>query len=179
MPSGCGAGWRTRPRNSTATRPAPNRSHAPMRVWPLTTDRRLLLELLVDPLAVGADRRSGLCRLRHRKHLTAQCDDMRPHDGTLGDLVLLHVVEELRRIIVGPVVDLFVGLGALDGLGVHDFHLAWVGNGNKQDSSPARLSVADMWNSGKYETRPRAEFRRRWSTGSHHACGAALRRAAP
>ena len=81
----------------------------------------LLLELLVDPLALGAHRRPRLGRARHRKHLAAQRDDVRTHDGTFGDLVLLHVVEVLRGVAVGPVVDAFVGIGALDRLGSHVF----------------------------------------------------------
>ena len=79
----------------------------------------LLLELLVDPLAVRADRRAGLSRLGHRKHLAAQRDDVCTHDGAFGDLVLLDVVEVLGGVAVGPVVDAFVGIGALDRLGSH------------------------------------------------------------
>src|SRR5262249_726524 len=79
----------------------------------------LLLELLVYPLAVRADRRSRLRRLRHRKHLAAERDDVGAHDGALSDLVLLHVVEDLRGGAVGPAVTAFVGIGALDRLGSH------------------------------------------------------------
>jgi len=56
----------------------------------------LLLELLVYPLAIRADRRSRLGGLSHRKHLAAERDDVGTHDGALGDLVLLHVMEDLR-----------------------------------------------------------------------------------
>ena len=56
----------------------------------------------------------------HREHLAAQCDDVCTHDGALGDLVLLDVVEVLRGVAVGPVVDAFVGVGALDRLGSHE-----------------------------------------------------------
>src|SRR6476659_11071478 len=64
----------------------------------------LLLELLEDPLALGAHRRTRLGGLRNRKHLATQGDDVRPHHGAFGDLVLLHIVEVLRGVAVGPVV---------------------------------------------------------------------------
>src|ERR1700730_19400215 len=70
------------------------------------------LELLVDPLAVRADRRPGLGRPRHGGPLAAERDHVRARHGTLGDLVLLHVMEVLRSIAIGPVVDAFIGLGA-------------------------------------------------------------------
>src|SRR5699024_3139883 len=43
----------------------------------------------IDALTIGADRRIGPGAFRHGKDLTAQRDDMRSHDGALGDLVLL------------------------------------------------------------------------------------------
>ena len=69
---------------------------------------------------------------------------MRAHDGAFGDLVLLHVVEELRGVVVGPVVDAFVGVGALDRLGLHDVHCARQYIGNKPD----RFRRRELWNSG-------------------------------
>ena len=42
---------------------------------------------------------------------------MGPHHRALGDLVFLDVVEVLRGVAVGPVIDAFVGVGALDRLG--------------------------------------------------------------
>ena len=112
-----GEGCRVAASHSTAVRSRRPKRPRPRR--PRATP--LLLELLVDPLAVRAHRRTGLRRLRHRKHFAAQRDDVRTHDGAFGDLVLLDVVEELRGVAVGPVVDAFVGVGALDRLG-----LAWV-----------------------------------------------------
>src|SRR4051794_421307 len=96
---------------------------------------------------------------------------MRTHDGALGDLVLLDVMEVLRDIAVGPVVDAFVGVGALDRLGSHVFHFAC------QESSP--YSGRRVWNSGGYETRPRAEFRRRRTARPDHRRRALLRSSAP
>jgi hypothetical protein len=64
-----------------------------------------LLELLVDLLAGRAHRAAGLGGLGHREHLAAQRLDHRAHDGTLGDLVLADVVEDL----VGA-----TGVGVLD-----------------------------------------------------------------
>src|SRR5947209_6086126 len=117
-----------------------------------------LLEGLVDTLAVRAHRRTGLGRLGHRKDFTAQRNDVRAHHGAFGDLVLLDVMEVLRGIAVGPVVDAFVGVGALDGLGVHATHCAATGY------SPVG-QVVRKWSD---ETQPRAGFRRRWSTDPHH-----------
>src|SRR5690349_8528504 len=64
----------------------------------------VLLHHLVDAFAVRADRRAGLGRARHREHFAAQRHDMGAHDGTFGDLVLLHVVEEFGSIAVGRLV---------------------------------------------------------------------------
>ena len=86
--------------------------------------RSALLEVLVDALAVRADRRPRLGRAGHREHLTAQRDDVGAHHGALGDLVLLDVVEELGRVAIGAVVDAFVGVGPLDRLGLHRRHCA-------------------------------------------------------
>ena len=95
--------------------------------------RRLGLERLVDPLAVGADRRAGLRRLGHRKHLAAERDDVGTHHRALGDLVLLHVVEDLGSVVVGPVIGALICVGALDRLGLHDVHCACDVIGNKPD----------------------------------------------
>src|SRR3546814_895806 len=44
---------------------------------------------------------------------------MGAHHGALGDLLFLHIVEELGGVVVGPVVDALVGIRPLDGLGLH------------------------------------------------------------
>src|SRR6478672_9680775 len=49
---------------------------------------------------------------------------MGAHHCALGDPFLLDVVEELGSVAVGPVVDAFVGVRALDGLGLHECHSA-------------------------------------------------------
>ena len=116
----------------------------------LRTPTALLLELLVDPLAVGADRRAGFGGLRHREHLAAQRDDVRAHHRALGDLVLLDVVEELRGVAVGPVVDAFVGVGAFDRLGSHVTHFAR----KKSDTYSGRR----VWNSGDMKQSPELSF---------------------
>src|SRR5215212_8269627 len=57
--------------------------------------RLSLAQRLVDLLAGRADRAAGLRALRHREDLAAQGLDHGAHDGALGDLVLLDVVEDL------------------------------------------------------------------------------------
>ena len=94
---------------------------------------RLLLELLVDPLAVGHTGDPGLADLVTGNTSPHSATTWVPIDGAFGDLVLLDVVEDLGSVVVGPVVDLFVGVGALDGLGVHDVHCAWDAICNKPD----------------------------------------------
>ncbi len=117
---GCGAG--RKPAVTATPRPS---SHSRRRTTPLKPLPSALLEVLVDPLAVRADRRAGLGRAGHREHLAAQRDDVGAHHGTLGDLVLLDVVEDLGGgVVVGPVVDAFVGVGAFDRLGLHRRHCA-------------------------------------------------------
>ena len=98
----------------------------------------LLLELLEDPLAVRAHRRTGLGGLRDRKHLAAQRDHVRTHDRAFGDLVLLDVMEELRGVAVSPVVDAFVGVGALDASGFAWVHCARQYIGKKPIGSTTR-----------------------------------------
>src|SRR3954470_7766085 len=141
--SGCGAGsGRRQPRGSsrsTATRNRPPNPPRPRR--PRATP--LLLELLVDPLAVRAHRRTGLGRLGHWKDLAAQRDNVATHDRALGDLVLLDVMEELRGVAVGSVVDAFVGVGALDGLGFHGFIVP--GNTSVRNRSVYRPLLVEQW----------------------------------
>ena len=60
----------------------------------------LLAQPLVDLLAIRADRRSRLGLLAHGESLTAQRYDQLAHHGGFDDLVLLHVVEELRYIVI-------------------------------------------------------------------------------
>src|ERR1700736_5296866 len=122
-PTGCDCGWSSAPRKPSTT-PVGKRTTTRR---PCTPTRSALLERLVDPLAVGADRRARLGRLRHREHLAAQRHDMRAHHGALNDLVLLDVVEVLGGVAVGPVVDAFVDLGALDRLGLHGSYCAGTG----------------------------------------------------
>src|SRR3954469_17167751 len=55
----------------------------------------VLAELLVDLLARRAHGAAGLRGLGDREHLAAQRLHEGPHDRALGDLVLLHVVEDL------------------------------------------------------------------------------------
>src|SRR4051812_48502964 len=81
--------------------------------------RSALLEGLVDLFAGGADGAAGLGALRHREDLPAQCLDQRAHDGALGDLVLLDVVEDLVGVAgvgvadVRPLEDVGTGHGVL------------------------------------------------------------------
>ena len=98
---------RTRRRRSTILRQQSRRPDQPA------------LECFVDPLAIRTDRRARLGRPRDGKYLTTQRDDVAAHDGALGDPVLLDVVEVLRGIAAGPVIDAFVGIGAFDRLGLH------------------------------------------------------------
>src|SRR5699024_8111063 len=53
------------------------------------------LQGLVDALALRAHRRSGLRGSGDREDLTAQGDHVGTHDRALGDLALVHIVEEL------------------------------------------------------------------------------------
>src|SRR5690349_14567959 len=117
MPSRCERGCAARQRPKEATTPR-SRSRCPR--TPLRPPRSALLEVLVDPLAVRAHGGTWLGRAGHRKHLATQRDDVGAHHGTLGDLVLLDVVEDLGSVIVGAVVDAFVGVGAFDRLGLHE-----------------------------------------------------------
>src|ERR1700677_3209858 len=94
---------------------------------------------------------------------------MRAHYGALRDLVLLDVVEVLGDVTVGPVVDAFVGVGALDRLGLHGTYCAGTG--------PSTVSkVVQQW---RNEAQPRAGFRRRWSTDPHHRRRTLLRSPTP
>ena len=124
MPTGCDGGWSSAPRGGQDSHAATDDESHP----PRTPTGSALLERLVDPFAVRAHRRAGFGRLGDRKDLAAQRHDMRAHHGALGDLFLLDVVEELRGVAVGPVVDAFVGVGALDRLGVHVTYCAGTGS---------------------------------------------------
>ena len=73
-----------------------------------------LAELLVDLLAGRAHRAAGLRRLRDREDLAAQRLDERAHDGALGDLVLLDVVEDL----VGAAGVALADVGPLEDVGL-------------------------------------------------------------
>src|SRR6478609_172456 len=130
--------------------PRLTRPLVPRASWGLRTPTALRLELLVDLLAVGADRRAGFGGLRHREHLAAQRDDVRAHHRALGDLVLLDVVEEFRGVAVGPVVNAFVGVGAFDRLGSHAIHFAR----KKTDTYSGRR----LWNSGDMKQSPELSF---------------------
>src|SRR6476620_9645682 len=77
-------------------------------------------QLLVDLFARRADRAARLRRLGHGEDLTAQRLDHRAHDGALGDLVLLDVVEDLVRVPGVGVAD----VGALQDVGTaHGYSL--------------------------------------------------------
>src|SRR4051794_26966777 len=119
-----GYGSKKKRRRSWSTRTRTETGKPAQRVPQRTRYRSFLLEVLVDPLAVRADRRPRLGGLGDGKDFPAQRHHMGAHHRTLGDLVLLHVVEELGPVAVRPVVDLLVGVGALDGLGVHTRHSA-------------------------------------------------------
>src|ERR1700722_2826732 len=164
-PTGCDGGWSNAPRKSSKT---PVRQRTTTR-RPCTPTESALLERLVDPLAVRTDRRARLSRLRHREHLAAERHNVRAHHGALRDLFLLDVVEVLGGVAVSPVVDAFVGVGALDRLGLHGTYCAGTG--------PATVSkVVQQW---RNEAQPRAGFRRRWSTDPHHRRRTLLRSPTP
>src|SRR4051812_6519446 len=85
MRDGSGGGWRKSPTHSTGTARQGRWLRSRQPPPPKATSSP---ELLVDPLAVRAHRRPRLGGLRHRKYLAEQRDDVRPHDGAFGDLVL-------------------------------------------------------------------------------------------